>query len=79
MTIPAADANRRFSSLLREARAGRTVVITSHGRAVAKLVPATGRSGGKAGPRGDLLARLRAQAATTVGRWTRDELYDTER
>ena len=76
MTIPAADANRRFSSLLREVRAGRTIVITSHGRAVAKLVPVQARSGKTAGPKAGLMARLRAQATSSIGRWTRDEIYD---
>jgi prevent-host-death family protein len=78
-TVPAADANRRFSSLLREARSGRTVIITSHGRAVAKLVPADARAGLAATARAGLLARLRSQPVTSIGRWTRDELYGDER
>ena len=76
MTVPAADANRRFSSLLREVRAGRTIVITSHGRAVAKLVPAGVRSERASRARSALVARLRAQPTTRISRWTRDELYD---
>jgi prevent-host-death family protein len=76
MTVPAADANRRFSSLLREVRAGRTIVITSHGRAVAKLVPAGARSERASRARGALVTRLRAQPTTRTSRWTRDELYD---
>jgi prevent-host-death family protein len=78
-TIPAADANRRFSSLLREARNGRTVIITSHGRAVAKLVPVDARGGRAATARTGLLARLRSQPVTSIGRWTRDELYGDDR
>ena len=76
MTVPAADANRRFSSLLRAVRAGRTVVITSHGRVVAKLVPAGDGSSRGLQARASLLGRLRAQSVTRVGAWTRDELYD---
>jgi prevent-host-death family protein len=75
MTVAAADANRRFSALLREVRAGRTVVITSHGRAVAKLVPTNERADKASRARSALMARLRAQGTTRVGRWTRDELY----
>jgi prevent-host-death family protein len=76
MTVPAADANRRFSSLLRAVRGGRTIVITSHGRVVAKLVPAGDRSPRSSKASASLIGRLRAQSLTRVGRWTRDELYD---
>jgi prevent-host-death family protein len=39
-TISAADANRKFSLLLRGVREGRSYVVTSHGKPVARLVPA---------------------------------------
>jgi prevent-host-death family protein len=38
--VSAADANRRFSILLRGVREGRTYVVTSHGKPVARLIPA---------------------------------------
>lgn len=38
-TITARDANQRFSRLLAEVEAGREVVITRHGKPVARLVP----------------------------------------
>ena len=76
MTVPAADANRRFSGLLRAVRSGRTIVITSHGRVVAKLVPAGDRSSRGSHARASLIGRLRAQSVTRVGRWTRGDLYD---
>lgn len=38
-TISAYDAKTHFSSLLERAGEGETVVITKHGRPVAKLVP----------------------------------------
>ncbi len=76
--VAASDANRRFSELLRRVRQGRTVVITSHGRPVAKMVPIDDRSGGLSGAGARLLARLRAQPVSHAGRWTRDELYDDE-
>jgi prevent-host-death family protein len=41
--VSAADANRRFSELLRNVRNGKSVVVTSHGKAVARIVPMTDR------------------------------------
>jgi prevent-host-death family protein len=38
-SISAADANRKFSQLLREVREGRSYVVTSHGRQVARIEP----------------------------------------
>jgi prevent-host-death family protein len=38
--VSAAEANRRFSELLRTVKAGRSVVVTSHGKPVAKISPA---------------------------------------
>lgn len=37
--ISAAEANRKFSQLLREVKEGRTYVVTSHGRPVARISP----------------------------------------
>lgn len=37
--ISAADANRRFSELLRTVKKGGSVVVTSHGKPVAKITP----------------------------------------
>jgi len=39
LEIGAFEAKNRLSELLRAAEAGRSVVITRHGRAVARLVP----------------------------------------
>ncbi len=74
--IPAAEANRRFSELLRMVKNGRSVIVTSHGKPVAKITPVAedDRTMGKA--RSALFARLRKERAVDVGRWTRDELYD---
>jgi prevent-host-death family protein len=75
-SVSAADANRKFSELLRGVRAGRSYVVTSHGKPVAKIVPAGTADRVRARARDSLLLRLRAQKTTTIGRWTRDELYD---
>lgn len=73
--VSAADANRRFSELLRSVRKGKTIVVTSHGKAVARIIPMTDRSNTARVARAVLLERLRAQRAVDIGKWSRDELY----
>ncbi len=75
-TVSAADANRRFSELLRTVKKGRSVVVTSHGKPVAKISPVIDDDRAAAGARALLFARLRRQKAVKAVRWTRDELYD---
>ena len=77
--VSAADANRKFSLILRNVREGHSYVVTSHGRPVARIVPAGGHENVATGARAALLARLEKQAVVNVGRWTRDELYEDER
>ncbi len=77
-TVSAADANRRFSELLRDAKQGRSVVVTSHGKPVAKIVPIDASEGDAEAAREVLFARLRKQRPVNAGQWTRDELYDDE-
>lgn len=76
--VSAADANRKFSLILRGVRAGQTYVVTSHGRPVARIVPADQNDLRGSAARSSLFARLERQPVTEVGRWTRDELYDDE-
>ena len=76
--VSAADANRNFSKLLRHVREGKTFVVTSHGRAVAKIVPAVTDTRVARGARTALLKRLRAEPAVKIGRWTRDQLYEDQ-
>jgi prevent-host-death family protein len=76
--VSAADANRKFSLLLRGVREGHSYVVTSHGKPVARIVPAARRDGVAAGARRALLARLEQQPAIEAGRWTREELYEDE-
>ena len=75
VNIAAADANRRFSELLRLVREGRSFIVTSHGRPVARLAPIDARESASAGARRLLLDRLRRAPVADVGRWSRDELY----
>ena len=75
LTVPAAEANRRFSELLRAARAGARITITSHGEPVAVMGPVAAYRGA-----GSALDALEAHWATlepiTIGAWTRDDLYE---
>jgi prevent-host-death family protein len=74
--VSAADANRRFSLLLRGVREGRSYVVTSHGRPVARLIPAGRLDGVTTSAHSSLLSRLEKQPVIDAGRWTRDELYE---
>ena len=74
--VSAADANRKFSKLLRAVREGRSFVVTSHGTAVARIVPAEKDSGVTRGAKGALLRRLASEPVIKIGRWSRDELYE---
>jgi prevent-host-death family protein len=74
--VSAADANRRFSELLRIVKKGGSVIVTSHGKPVAKITPATEDEQATVGARSALFARLRTERTVNVGRWTRDDLYD---
>lgn len=74
--IPAAEANRRFSELLRTVKKGGSVIVTSHGKPVARITPVAGDEGAVENARKSLFARLRKTKVMDAGRWTRDELYD---
>lgn len=77
--VSAADANRRFSLLLRGVREGRRYVVTSHGKPVARLIPAGKHDDVAASARATLLSRLEKQPVIHAGRWRRDELYERDR
>lgn len=74
--VSAANANRKFSKLLRAVREGKSYVVTSHGKVVAKIVPADNDERISRGARTVLLKRLRSEPVVRVGRWKRDELYE---
>jgi prevent-host-death family protein len=77
--VSAADANRKFSKLLRGVREGHSYVVTSHGKAVAKIVPVEKNGAVTTGARSTLLKRLRSEPIVSIARWSRDELYEDER
>ncbi len=84
LTVTAAEANRSFSKLLRAAKEGKRVTITSHGEPVAELGPigAAARHAAERERRKQaqeaLMAHLEAQTPVVVGPWTRDELYERD-
>jgi prevent-host-death family protein len=76
--ISAAEANRRFSELLRTVKEGRSIIVTSHGKPVAKITPVAEGEQIAEVARAALFARLRTERVVNIGRWTRSELYDDE-
>jgi prevent-host-death family protein len=78
--VSAAEANRSFSRLLRGVREGRSYVVTSHGRPIARLSPINDAKSAddrvREAAKRELLRRLESQPIIDIGRWTRDELYD---
>ena len=75
-TITAANANRGFSSLLREVSKGEEIMILSRGTPVAKITSVNSEALQKNTMKNLLLSRLKAQEVTGSRDWTRDELYD---
>jgi prevent-host-death family protein len=81
-TISAAEANRQFSSLLRQVSQGETVTVLSHGRPVATISPAADArelDHDRAKARARLLARLNGEPVMDDRNWTRAELYERDR
>lgn len=74
-TVTAAEANRRFSSVLREAARGETITVLSRGRPVATIGPAQADRSSRKSAKAALLKRLRTQVVTGRRAWTREELY----
>ncbi len=75
-TVSAAEANRQFSKILREVREGETVVVTSHGKPVVKIVPAGRDIAEREEAMARLLAHLDAQPVLNLPRISRDEMHD---
>ena len=73
--ISAAEANRKFSQVLREVREGNSYLVTSHGKPVARISP-PGKVRSSKRARETFFRWLEAQPVRNMGRWTRDELYE---
>lgn len=76
--MSASDANRHFSSVLREVASGEVVTVLSRGKAVAAIVPVPSAPSQRLAAKRTLLDRLRLQKASGKRNWTRDELYENE-
>lgn len=74
-TVTAGDANRQFSSVLREVAQGEIFTVLSRGRPVATILPARAEDVQRQGAKRSLLERLRQQKVLGARDWTRDELY----
>ena len=77
--VSAADANRKFSKLLRAVREGQSYIVTSHGKVVARIVPVDKNGGVTRGARAALLRRLRSEPVLAIARWSREELYEEKK
>lgn len=75
--VPAAEANRQFSSMLREVAQGGRVLVTLRGKPVATLEPVRRVAAARAvAAKHRLLRRLAAVMPVGARDWARDKLYD---
>jgi prevent-host-death family protein len=74
-SVSASEANRQFSRILREVSEGESYTVTSHGRPVARIVPADAVPD-RSAARKRLFDRLESQPAMNLGKFNRDEAYD---
>ncbi|MBI5438920.1 MAG: type II toxin-antitoxin system prevent-host-death family antitoxin [Nitrosomonadales bacterium] len=75
-TVTASDANRQFSSVLREVAHGEVITVVSRGKPVATISPAKAANAQRSAAKLTLLKRLNRQAATGARNWNRNELYE---
>ncbi len=75
-TMAAAEANRHFSSVLRDVSHGEQILVVTRGKPIAKIVPVDTATPERARARAILMARLQEQAPSGERNWTRAELYD---
>lgn len=70
--VPVAEAKAKFSEMLRRAGEGEEIVVTSHGRPVARIVPPTNARTS----RGEWIEELMELRKATAGAATRDEIVE---
>ena len=75
-TILARDANRHFSSVLREVTAGEVITVLSRGKPVATIAPAQTSDLQRNAARRRLLVGLQEQVDFHPRDWSRTELYE---
>ncbi|TPI79370.1 type II toxin-antitoxin system prevent-host-death family antitoxin [Mesorhizobium sp. B2-8-9] len=74
-TVSIADVERRLSLILRGVSEGRSYVVVSNGRTMARIVPAATQDLSPHS-RAALLSRLEQQPVVAVENWTRDDTYE---
>ena len=75
-TLSATNANRQFSSVLKNVSKGEEFVVISRGKPVATISPARTNDRARSAARTTLLKRLHKQKPTGARTWKRDELYE---
>ena len=75
-TVTAAEANRRFSAVLRDASQGEEMTIVSRGKPVATIGPVKTNSLDRKVAKESLINRLKNNDISGDRNWTRNELYD---
>jgi prevent-host-death family protein len=75
-SLSSADANRNFSAILREVSRGEEIVVVSRGTPVARITGIKAQDQTRSAAKLALLERLQTQAVTSIGDWTRADLYD---
>lgn len=75
-TVRVVDANRHFSSVLKQVAQGEEFLVISRGKPVATISPVRKPDNAHAAARTMLFERLRSQEPTGARNWTRDELYE---
>ena len=78
-TVRAVDANRHFSSVLKQVSQGEEFLVISRGKPVATIAPVKKIDSSHSAARTLLLDRLASQEPAGVRSWTRDELYERTR
>ena len=78
-TVRAVDANRHFSSVLKQVSMGEEFLVISRGKPVATIAPVKKADTSHSAARSQLLERLAGQSTTGVRTWSRDELYEHSR
>jgi prevent-host-death family protein len=75
-TVTAAEANRRFSAVLREVSQGQEMTIVSRGKPVATIGPVKTDSVDRRVGKKNLINRLKKSDISGSRNWTRNELYE---
>ncbi|OGR03100.1 MAG: hypothetical protein A2511_02530 [Deltaproteobacteria bacterium RIFOXYD12_FULL_50_9] len=75
-TVRATEANRQFSSVLKQVSQCEEFLIVSRGKPVATLLPVKISGKPRLAARDILLKRLSDQNLSGSRNWTRDELYE---